>query len=445
MIWDGKVRAPVITVPLTLPWMTGAKFSFYARVRAIIDGDEGPWSALHGFNLRPGAAPRSLSNGLNPQPSMIRWRPVEGATAYEVVFLFDQREGKSKKIRTATTAADLREYYSFHNGQDVANVVSWRVRAIREVIEPSTRSGSVIGKTKNRLPVVSSSSSGGPGPGAHQLVPSFWWTCSRGPFGEGFGACPPLIESMLGPNGCPLFHVYVFSDSTCVNSVHVSDIVGSPAYVPRLSPPLELPKNSEDLVNSRFLWLGDGEEGDVFDAGNAIIRTTGVDANEEQPPAEGEEEAESGSELLEEPPPTEQPAAGEAKDRQTGLWDTDFATGRYYWTAVPVVPLVTTDDKVEYHGVNFAQDMCNEGNVLTFGKTSEVVTTGASGVPYASGLSTDGELIAAKQQKAHFFGRVVVSWKPTAGASKYEIQWSRHPKRWRSAGNKVHARNAGCS
>ena len=145
MIWDGKVRAPVITVPLTLPWMTGAKFSFYARVRAIIDGDEGPWSALHGFNLRPGAAPRSLSNGLNPQPSMIRWRPVEGAMAYEVVFLFDQREGKSKKIRTATTAADLREYYSFHNGQDVANVVSWRVRAIREV----------IGKTKNRLPVVS--------------------------------------------------------------------------------------------------------------------------------------------------------------------------------------------------------------------------------------------------------------------------------------------------
>ena len=284
--------------------------------------------------------------------------------------------------------------------------------------------------------VVSSSSSGGPGPGAHQLVPGFWWTGSRGPFGEGFGACPPLIESMLGPNGCPLFHVYVFSDSTCVNSVHVSDIVGSPAYVPRLSPPLELPKNSEDLVNSRFLWLGDGEEGDVFDAGNAIIRATGVDANEEQPPAEGEEEAESGSELLEEPPPTEQPAAGEAKDRQTGLWDTDFATGRYYWTAVPVVPLVTTDDKVEYHDVNFAQDMCNEGNVLTFGKTSEVVTTGASGVPYASGLSTDGELIAAKQQKPHFFGRVVVSWKPTAGASKYEIQWSRHPKRWRSAGNK---------
>ena len=61
---------------------------------------------------------------------------MDGATGYEVAFLYDLANGKSKKVKTATTAADLREYYTFTNnlaawgGQDVP----WRVRARRRLV-----------------------------------------------------------------------------------------------------------------------------------------------------------------------------------------------------------------------------------------------------------------------------------------------------------------------
>lgn len=467
IIWEGKVRAPVITVPLTLPWVTGAKYSFFARVRPIISGLEGAWSSKYGFNIRTSSAPRSLSAGLNPQPGMVRWTPVDGATAYEVVFLFDQRQGKSKKIRTATTAADLREVYTFHNGTDWANVVHWRVRAIREVfgatqnklpvvsygpwsarnrtVEPAFDSGPMqvlgsISRSKRSSDVVSTSSSGAPGPGAHTLVPGFWWRGARGPFGESFGACPSGVTALIGQAGCPLFHVYVFTDSTCVNAVHTSDLIGSPAYVPRLSAPLALPKNVEELVKAPFLWLGDGDEGRVFDAGGERIFATGVKRQEDPPAAgPGDGDGGAGDELL--PSPPEEQDSGDdpetLPERRTGLWDNDNVTGRYYWTAVPAVPLVLADgDTVEFHDVNFAQDACSGGNVLTFGKTSEVVTTGSAGVPFASGLSVDGKLTIATAQEPRFFGRIVIAWKPTPGARSYEVQWSRTKKRWRLAGRR---------
>ena len=145
IVWKARPRAPVATVPITLPWVTGAKYSWFARMRAVVDGEPGEWSKKYGFNIRPSGAPRSLSSGVNATPGMVRWTPVNGATGYDVVFLFDQGSGKTKRIRTATTAADLREMYTFHNTLPSSAPVFWRVRAVREV----------SGKTKNKLPAVS--------------------------------------------------------------------------------------------------------------------------------------------------------------------------------------------------------------------------------------------------------------------------------------------------
>ena len=105
------------------------------------------WSDRYGFNLAAESVPVSLSDGpVNPQPGMVRWTPVSGATAYEVVYVYDLAEGKTKKIRTAATAADLREFYTFHN--DVStwpDPVTWRVRAVREL----------KGTPRNHIPVAS--------------------------------------------------------------------------------------------------------------------------------------------------------------------------------------------------------------------------------------------------------------------------------------------------
>ena len=142
IVWQSnKLKAPLTTVPVTLPWMTGYNgYAWFARVRGFVGGQPTGWSDKYGFDLRSPSAPTSLSDGLNTRPGMVRWTPVDGATAYEVTFTFNHVEGEAKKIKTATTAADLREYYTFHNDpavfdndQGAVGGVYWRVRAVREV------------------------------------------------------------------------------------------------------------------------------------------------------------------------------------------------------------------------------------------------------------------------------------------------------------------------
>jgi hypothetical protein len=372
---------------------------------------------------------------------MVRWTPVDGATAYEVTFLYALGQGELKKIKTATTAADLREFYTFHN--DLAaigmNVVSWRVRAMREL----------EGKALNNIPTVSYGRSsttfqtiepplssttialqggvsrsgasdiltgiGNVGPAAHELFPGFWWSGTRALNGVDGGVCP---DSTLGTGiTCPLYHVYVFSDEDCVNRVHISDLVGSPAYVPRLSGVLELPGDPTKLGQAAGLLLADGEEeGDVYDAHGQAIFAAGTDPS--LPPAE---------------PPADAPE-GFKPDRRTGIWDTDSDDGRYYWTAVPAVPRVTPANTVEYYDVEFAEDMCQAGQVGIFRKTSEPVIERANGVPYLSGMTLSGRIQGATTNKPRFYGRVIVAWRPAAGATRYQVQWSRKAVPFRPVG-----------
>lgn len=477
LVWTAKPRAAVATVPITLPWITGARYSWFARVRALVDGEPGPWSKTYGFNIKPPAAPRSLSTGVNATPGMVRWTPVNGATAYEIVFLFDQASGKTKRIRTATTAADLREYYTFHNAYPATQPIFWRVRAVREVsgttknklpavsfgpwsarfrtIEPTFDTGTLkpLGaiSRSGKTDVLSATQSGAPGKGPHGLNPGFYFTGAKGPFGEAFGECT-FMSSLFGIT-CPLYHVYVFTDNTCANRVHVSDLVGSPAYVPRLTPPLALPSNAKDLATAANLFLADGDENNVFTAGDDPITPTGVEPETEEPSG-SEEGADGGSEdaseeeagTTEDTEATEQTTAGEAKIgggtvelRRNSLWDLDWPSARYVWTVVPAVPFLTVDDDVFYKDVVFPEDMCAEGKAISFGKTSEVVTASENGVPFASGLSPAGKVVSASGDVPSFFQRVVVAWKPAVAATKYEVQFSRKKNAWKTLKRKFTA------
>jgi hypothetical protein len=446
IVWErANLKAPLTTIPITLPWVTGHNgYSWFARVRGFVNDRPTGWSTAYGFDLRSPGAPVSLSSGVNPRAGMIRWTPVEGANAYEVTFTYDHVEGQAKKIKTATTAADLREYYTFHNdptffdnGQGPEGAVYWRVRAIREVIgdplndlpvvsygpwsvenetiEPGITAGALdlLGAiSRSGAGAIVTGATGGPEP--HELVPGFWWDGD-----DGRQPCPPAIDG-LGVD-CPLFHVYVYTDDDCVNRVHVSDLVGSPAYVPRLTGPLALPPSPAELVTAGSVYLGDASEGEsegkVYDAGADAIFAAGTDPNL----PEDEEEV----------------PEGQTRDRRSGLWDTDWPASRYWWTVVAAVPYINADNQVEYRDVNFAEDQCQAGERMAFGKTSSVVIERASGVPYVSGLTAAGNVRPASVSNPAFFGRVVVAWQPAPGATKYEIQWSKSRNPWKRAGRTV--------
>ena len=74
------------------------------------------------------------------KPGLVRWAPVEGATAYDVWYP-DIR----KVIRTHTNVADQRELYSFHLEDSWWQLARWRVRPVRQV----------VGALPNGLPAVS--------------------------------------------------------------------------------------------------------------------------------------------------------------------------------------------------------------------------------------------------------------------------------------------------
>jgi hypothetical protein len=252
------------------------------------------------------------------------------------------------------------------------------------------------------------------GPEPHELVPGFWWSGE-----DGRSGCPPAVAALAVD--CPLFHVYLYTDDDCVNRVHVSDLVGSPAYVPRLTGPLALPPSPAELTLAYGLWLSDAPEGEsegkVYDAGGQAVYAAGTD------PSLPEDEAEL--------------PEGQARDRRTGLWDTDGPQGRYWWTVVTAVPYLNADNQIEYHDLNFAEDHCQAGERMAFGKTSAVTVERASGVPYVSGLTASGNVSPATSSQPSFFGRIVVAWEPAPGATKYEIQWSKTKNPWKRAGRVV--------
>jgi hypothetical protein len=411
-----------------------------------VKDDAGPWSERYGFRMRAPAPPATLTpnGGVNPRPGMVRWTPADGATGYEVAFQFSQAAGENKRIKTATTAADLREYYTLHNWVPGVLPISWRVRAVREVEGralnnlPSVSYGPwsppyvtnepplvaapiapVAAISRSRTGDIENSRASGVGE-PHELVPGFSWTGTQNLAGAG-DTCAPRVA--VFDVTCPLFHVYVYTDEDCVNRVHVSDLVGSPAYVPRLTPPLDLPSDRDELdevvtgapPDVDVLMLPDGNEGKVFDAGAQQVYAAGTDPDL---------------------PPVQAPADSRREpDRRSGIWDNDWPDSRYYWTVVPAVPRLTADDTVEYHDIEFGEEMCRAGRLLTFGKTSAPAIERENGVPFLSGMVTTGQIRAATTNQPRFFGRVLVAWRPAPGAARYEVQWSKKQSPFRPLGS----------
>jgi hypothetical protein len=429
ILFDLTATNPAIAIDHQLPWMTGTPYALWAHVRwESADGKVvTPWSDPFGFNMRwtDNDYPQQL-----PAPEgMVRWKPIDGATGYEVLYP-DWKPAVS--FKTTTNVADEREFFTLHD-QFGWSTINWRVRAIRYINDKDL--------LKNGLPRVSY----GPWSRAfqsvnapeslgtlsptdtisdvwdkkgrpaqpHDLTPGFAWKPSAPVLGD------------IGSVGSSLYRVYIFTDDHCVNRVFTGSVVGSPAFAPRSEGgPLGLPQGTKVLTD----WMTPpyltqfGSEGNSYDATGAPVTPN------ETPGAK----VSSGS-------PTN--ASGSAGGTAAGvdLWDSGWPTGRYYWTVVPVLvqskgvfDAKSSDQAIEYQDNAIPEDQCEKGLGMSFGKVSQPVVTATSSTPYVSGLAPSGRYVATASREPMVHDSPLVAWQPAVGAVSYDLELSRRAYPWRA-------------
>ena len=227
----------------------------------------------------------------------------------------------------------------------------------------------------------------------------------------------------------------MFFDSDCINVVYKGALVGSPAYAPRITGPLQIPGDTKKLAAARIKNLSDGVEAKSFSGDGVKITST-----EAQPASSFT------ATLLPPATPGIFPGTLSGQGAPVDLWDTQWPSGRYYWTVVPVQYYIEiapdadpsapppANPPIVYYDRDVPQDACAAGRLASFGKVSEPVVT-ANGAPYASGLSTKGRLLSASSKRPVFASSPLIAWQPALGASAYEVQWSKNGYPWRPEGN----------
>ncbi len=450
---------PALTVPRQLPWMTGQPYALWARVRWISSNGQQAtrWSRSFGFNMQWSA--NEVPKQLAAPEGLVRWAPIDGATAYEVLY---PDLVPAVSFETTTNVADEREFFTFHN-QLGYSTIHWRVRAIRNIGQ--------FGSSTNGLPAVSYGpwspvftttnapqtdgtlkpedtvsdvwDKAGTAVTAHQLTPGFAWNPSA-----------PVISEGINP-GSSLYRVYIFTDKSCVNRVFTGSIVGSPAWAPRtIGGPMPLPQNTQDLgtAGSAPPYLtGAGSEGLAVDAtGQPVVsnETPGSQVGSSGGSSSGS--GSSGSSSSSSASASVGAAIGSTSTPAgVDLWDSGWPSGRYYWTVVPVsvefASVKSTSSSsssgtsgssgsqaIAYHDMAVPQDACQSGDSMSFGKVSQPVVTKA-GTPYLSGVGSGGRVVSAASPNPVVFASPIAAWQPVIGASKYQVQMSRTLYPWHSA------------
>jgi hypothetical protein len=351
--------SPAVALSFALPWISGTPYSLYARARAIApNGSTGPWSDSFGFNMRWQDKPTPLA----APAGLVRWTPVDGATSYQVWYL-----DAHKIFRTQTNVADEREYYSFHQDSTWTGVVHWRIRAVRTLYGlgangagrnglpatsygpwsptySSTNTAFAANAPLTATETISDTTSTALAPAAHHLMPAFVYSGDTGVDG--------LQES--------LYRVYVSTDSDCVNVVFKGAITGGPAYAPRWAGTLALPQDLSGVTAAQKAYVSSGGEGltQMADFSNVIANEVlPRDGKDADAITSGEDDSPSNPDTdgTATPAPTTTPAAPATKvsfppatlavdagdvGPPIDLWDTDWPTGRYFWTVVPVATYV---------------------------------------------------------------------------------------------------------
>ena len=336
------IKVPALALGVTLPWFTGKPYALYAHVRGVSSRGPTRWSAPFGFNMRWEDTPVPMV----ARPGLVRWKPVEGATSYQVWYT-----DVGVSFATHTNVADQRELYTFHSNSAWWSTVRWRVRAIREV----------LGSIPNGLPAVSygpwspeyATTNADVATGQLQTKVSVSDVVSSSWTGQAHSLMPALTFSGAWSTDTPygIFRVYAATDRDCVNVVYRGPVIGSPAYAPRTSGPLKLPTSLEgiDTLDFDVLRSGKSEEAKTYMADGTPVVTNETLGEDGFAP-------------------------------KVDLPDVDAKTTRYFWTVVRVGIRVTAEGTVEYYDMELPQDVCENGRMGTFAKVSRPAVT-ASGAP----------------------------------------------------------------
>jgi hypothetical protein len=252
---------------------------------------------------------------------------------------------------------------------------------------------------------------------AHQLTPGFAWAGT--------------IDALGHSSSVGLWRVYVFTDKQCVNPVMTGSLVGSPAWAPRSSDPLNMPATPQDLdAFTAGAFPGYGAQGNVFTA----------DFDTPSPSesiAAGSASAAAGAPAPAATTPPTGSSSSTVAQRLVSLPDNGWPEGRYWWTVVPVEAVDVAPasaspgsaGKLEFHDLSLPQDLCAAGQVWSFGMQSSPITTTAQ-TPYASGLVNSSRVVSAVKGTPSFRELPVVTWEPALAAYSYEIELSRQVYPW---------------
>jgi hypothetical protein len=490
------VKSPAVAIPVALPWMTGQPYAAYARVRArTSSGATTLWSRPFGFNVRWAEQPV-----IRPSvPGLSRWTPVEGATSYHVWFVdLDKRvQTRTNAVdhrefyafhRTPEFMGNVRWrvravrsiYGQVPSGLPRVSYGPWSPVYVSANPTPGGGALSAVSAVSERTTLSTRSRAG-----LHELTPAFTFNGDTG----------------IGGGQYQLFRVYVFSDRDCVNIIFRGAVVGSPAYAPRMTGPLALPASAEDLEKASSDYLSDGLEGLAYMADVAKVQTTESDTPAVVPAPAGSAEGGAATNPEDSLPTLPAATGAPVDLWESGwpngrfFWTVVPVTPRITIAeattlASPVAPGATTitvqsadglaegglvgiglgateenaaivavdglvvtlgsglryshaatervvsGSSVQYWDVELPQDACAAGRLISFGKQSSPVVAGTT-TAYASGLSPDGRLVAARGASPTFFGSPVVAWLPALGADTYQVEWSRKAYPWKPLGRRT--------
>ena len=106
---------------------------------------------------------------------------------------------------------------------------------------------------------------------------------------------------------------------------------------------------------------------------------------------------------------------------------TDLAAGKYSWTVVSV----ERRSDGSYHDLEDVQSACQsqKGSLV---KTTDRPQATTGKVANATGLSPRGKVVSVAGARSLLYGAPLVAWKPAAGASRYEVQWSHSEDPWQT-------------
>jgi hypothetical protein len=441
---DSNVPSPAEAINVPLPWVTGSPYSLYARVRAVLPKTITPWSPSFGFNMRwicdndtsSACYPKQLDS--SAYPGLVRWSPVDGATAYEVWY-----NDPNTKFFTSLTSADEREYYTLHQDPAWTGAVHWRVRAIRDASYGSTANGL---PTRTFGPWSPTYTSTNPALATGPLAPVA--TVSDNAVETGLASDPAhasmpafVFRGNQAADGTQteLYRVEVYSDSDCLNRVYMGSMIGSPAWAPRTydapvsqdtpfrdpktyPASLAYPTDSGALDQARKIYLLHGVgspdaltsyEGEVLPPS---VETLSAAAPDITPTAAAP--AASGT------PAAAAPAAGAAGGVQTGakgsyvpgapvnLWDVEWPKGGYYWTIVPVkiVAKGALNTKLSaFSPVGSTTIFVTNGTNASVGSTVQIGSGGTMETTTISAISGTSITLAGALANLHSPGESVTS------------------------------------